>query len=156
MLRSLSLAVLALLVAEPSVAGANRRLLDLVRIEKGRFLYDQSSICELQVPGRTTSKFQMRTHAESPSQSVVSRDHFVSLVTQIEQTWALGIAQRASGLAPVEALRALSCTPLEQPIGTPDLELNVAMTVEGLQVEMTDTASAKKSRSVQTWAEVYK
>ena len=131
-----------------------RRLRDLVRVADGKFLYDDLALCELRLPGSTPPKFQIRSHAEAPSQGVVSRDHFVSLITQHEIIFGLGIAQVHPGISAMDAVRALRCTPLDAPIGTPDLELELSMTAEGMQVEVTDTAAGKKTRSVHTWKEL--
>jgi hypothetical protein len=46
-------------------------------------------------------------------------------------------------------------TELEQPIGTPDLEMNLFMTAEGMQIEFVNTGTGERSRNRMTWAEVY-
>jgi hypothetical protein len=82
----------------------------------------------------------------------VSRDNFVAMITQQEIVFGLASASRP-GITPMDAVRALQCSPLTSPIGTPDIQLRITMTQEGMQVEVTDTGSGKTSRSVQTWGE---
>ncbi len=145
--------ILFALAASASPAD-ERRLRDLVRVADGKLLYDDLALCELRLPGATPPKFQIRSHAEAPSQGVVSRDSFVSLITQHEIIFGLGIAQVHPGISAMDAVRALHCTPLDAPIGTPDLELRLSLTAEGMQVEVTDTAAGKTTRSVHTWKEL--
>ena len=40
-------------------------------------------------------------------------------------------------------------------IGTPDVELNLLMTNDGLQFELVNTADGTRSRWTSTWAEVF-
>jgi len=46
-------------------------------------------------------------------------------------------------------------TELAAPIGTPDVELNLIMTNEGLQFEWVNTADGQRRRWTSTWAEVF-
>jgi hypothetical protein len=128
----------------------------MVRVEDGRFVYDDLSLCHLNLPTGPGRKFQIRSHAEAPSQGVVSRDHFIAMVVQIEQTLAFGMAERAMGLlTAAQAMNVLDCDPLKEPIGTVDLELTTTMTPEGMQVEVKGTATGEVSRSTRTWKEMF-
>lgn len=40
-------------------------------------------------------------------------------------------------------------------VGTPDMELNLFMTDDGMQFEVVNTASGQRSRNTMTWAEVF-
>jgi hypothetical protein len=55
----------------------------------------------------------------------------------------------------LDFIQAVDFTELAAPIGTPDVELNLFMTNEGLQFEWVNTADGLRSRSTMTWAEVY-
>jgi hypothetical protein len=52
-------------------------------------------------------------------------------------------------------LQAVDFTELAAPIGTPDVELNLIMTNEGLQFEWVNTADGQRRRWTSTWAEVF-
>jgi hypothetical protein len=52
-------------------------------------------------------------------------------------------------------LQGLNYTELTAAIGTPDLDLNLVMTNEGMQLESVITASGERSRQTITWAEVF-
>jgi hypothetical protein len=52
-------------------------------------------------------------------------------------------------------LQGLDYTQLKAAIGTPDLELNLTMTNEGLQFEVVNTSSGQKTRQTQTWDQVF-
>jgi hypothetical protein len=157
MRRVSSVGAALLLVAIAAGASADspseRRLRDLVRVADGLFQYDDLAVCQLRLPGSESPKFQIRSQAQAPSKGVISRDQFVAMITQYELVIGLGLAQARPGVTPVQAAEALHCTPIAAAFGTPDLELRLTITAEGSQLEVTDTATGKKSRSVQTWDE---
>ena len=140
--------------APQAVAPQDSRLRDLVRVSDGRFLYDDLAVCELRLPYQTSPKFQIHSQAEAPSSGLVSRDNFVQIVTGHEIMFGLEMAQVRPGITPTDAVRALHCTPLASPIGTPDIELRLTMTADGIQTEATDTATGKKTRTLRTWEDV--
>ena len=48
-------------------------------------------------------------------------------------------------------LAAYESEDLDAPIGTPDLEISIVMTGEGIQVEIRNTLTNQVSRSTETW-----
>ena len=50
---------------------------------------------------------------------------------------------------------ALDIEEISEPIGTPDLEINIAATNAGLQIEFVSTADNQRRRVTQTWKEMY-
>jgi hypothetical protein len=52
-------------------------------------------------------------------------------------------------------LQHVDYTQLKAAIGTPDLELNLIMTNEGMQIEVANNSSGQKTRSTMTWEQVY-
>jgi len=52
-------------------------------------------------------------------------------------------------------LQALDYTELKSAIVTPDMELNLVVTNEGMQFEVVNTASGQRTRQTMTWEQVY-
>jgi len=153
-----TLAISIAAAASPAFAAdATERLQrDLVQVKDGKFVYDDLSICHLNLPSGPSNKFQIRSRASAPAAGVISRDRFVALVTATEVVLSLGMAEGASGAQTASrALGALDCDPLDAPIGAVDIELTTTMTAEGMQVEVTSTATNKVTRSTRTWQEIY-
>jgi hypothetical protein len=55
----------------------------------------------------------------------------------------------------LDFIQAVDFTELAAPIGTPDIELNLFMTDEGMQFEWVNTANGLRSRWTSTGAEIY-
>lgn len=156
-----ALALIALLAVDPAAAAdptdaATRRLSDLVRVQDRKFIYDDVALCMLAPPGGPASKLQIRSHAEAPSQGVMSRDQFVALISRIETEIALGMADAIPGIRPSQALDALQCAPLAATIGNADVEVVTTVTAEGLQIEIKDTRSGQTRRVSNTWRDLDK
>ena len=54
----------------------------------------------------------------------------------------------------MQALDALQCKQVEAAIGTVDFEVNIVMTGDGIQIEVTETASGQKQKQTTTWEQV--
>ena len=52
-------------------------------------------------------------------------------------------------------MQGLDYTQLKSAIGTPDLELNLVMTNEGMQLDVVNTASGQRTRQTMTWDQVF-
>lgn len=154
MSRLLCVAALAL---AGSRAGADP-LDSLVRIEDGKLLHTDTSLCTLDpsvVPGASKAyKLQIAVRSEAPARGVISRDNFVAYNTSLAIQLALSIADRIPGLKPSRALAALSCRTLESAIGEPDLRVETVMTKEGVQTSATNTHTGSVDRLVRTWDEI--
>jgi hypothetical protein len=85
----------------------------------------------------------------------MSRDNFVAITAQMMVVTFLTVYAEAYQVTARQFLQAVDFTELAAPIGTPDVELNLIMTNEGLQFEWVNTADGQRSRSTMTWAEVY-
>lgn len=158
--RVIGLAVSALILAASVpvfAAGAKDQLMpDLVQVEDGRFVYDDLSICQFNLPSGPSRKFQLRSQATAPSEGLLSRDRFVALIATTEYSLALAMSERAIGVQTFSrALGALDCDPLEEPIGTVDVEIKTTMTQDGMQVEVINTTTKEVTRSTRTWEEIY-
>ncbi len=113
--------------------------------QEGQFVIERFSICQLVRPaelgGGATEPFQVKSHAEAPAGGFISRDKFVVLFAE----------NLIEGLTPSQALSALRCRRIKEPIGDVDLEVNLHMTSDGMQVEAVDTATGKRDRQTRTW-----
>jgi len=139
--------------AEPEPGDARLRR-DLVRVEAGRLLYEDVSLCTLSAPGGAASRFQVHSRAEAPASETISRDVFVALISRIETELSLSMADAIPGIKPSQALAALECDQLAAPIGQVDLEIRTTVTAEGLQVEIEDTRTGTTSRYANLWKDL--
>jgi hypothetical protein len=151
--------LLALALAAAGAAGtarADERLLrDLVRVEAGKLVYEDVSLCTLAPPAGAASKFQVRSRAEAPATGTISRDAFVALISRIETELSLSMADAIPGITPSQALDALECEQLAAPIGKVDLEIRTTVSAEGLAVEIEDTRVGKTRRYASTWKQLH-
>ncbi len=129
---------------------------DLVMEQEGKFVIERFSICQLVRPaelgGGATEPFQVKSQAEAPAGGFISRDKFVVLFAETASSLRIDFAENLiAGLTPSQALSALRCRRIKEPIGDVDLEVNLHMTSDGMQVEAVDTATGKKDRQTRTW-----
>ncbi len=80
---------------------------------------------------------------------------FVLLSTQVHTTLLFGILSEAYQVSFSDFLDAYDSEPLDAPIGTPDLELNLVMSGGGVQVEVVNTATGERTRETTTWTDIF-
>jgi hypothetical protein len=156
-MRTLTLLFLASLFAPSLHAQEWRQQLrqDVVAVQGGKMVADEYDLVKIEVAGYEPVQLQMKVHAEAPATGFISRDNFVALMSQmVVMTFLLAYAE-AYQIPASQFLDAVDFTELSAPIGTPDIELNLFMTDEGLQFEWVDTADGRRSRWTSTWVEVY-
>lgn len=132
---------------------------DVVAEKDGTFTIDRLRICRLFRPkelgGGVTQPFQVKSHAEAPV-NVISRDNFVALLAELAVNLRVSFAKgHIEGMTPLQALTALRCKLIEAPIGNVDFEVQVHMNKDGIQLEVTETASGHKNRQTQLWDQVF-
>jgi hypothetical protein len=128
---------------------------DVVVIRGAKMIYDEVGLFKIKVAGYDTAQVQVKVHSEAPQGGLVSRDNFVSLTT-LMFTMTFTTAMAESYQVPAsQFLQGLDYTQLKSAIGTPDLELNLFMTNEGMQFEVVNTSSGQKTRQTQTWEQVF-
>jgi hypothetical protein len=128
---------------------------DLVVIRGGKMTADEYDLVKITVPGYEPVQLQVKVHAEAPAGGLVSRDNFVALTSQLVVVTFFTAFAEAYQVPAQQFIQAVDFTELAAPIGTPDVELNLYMTNEGLQFEWVNTADGQRSRWTSTWAEVY-
>jgi hypothetical protein len=128
---------------------------DFVVIRGGKMSYDKVGLYKLNVPGYQPAQVQVKVHSEAPQTGPVSRDNFVALTTlMVSMTFVTALSESYKVPAS-QFLQGLEYTDLNSTIGTPDLELNLIVTNEGLQLEITNTSSGQKHRETMTWDQVF-
>lgn len=154
-----ALAVAAVFAAFSSVASAqewrNELKSDVVVVRAGKMIIEEVGLYKLGVAGYQPSQVQVKIHSEAPVGGAIGRDNFVSLTTLTFTTVFLTALAEAYRVPASQFLEGVDYTELTNPIGTPDLELNLVMTNEGMQLEVVNTASGERTRHTMTWAEVF-
>ena len=150
--------VVLLLLAATSVRAQDWRAQlksDAVVIRSGKMLYDEVGMYKIKVAGYEPAQVQVKIHSEAPQGGVVSRDNFVSLTTLMFSMTFVAALSESYKVPASQFLQGLDYTQLKSAIGTPDLELNLIMTNEGMQLEVVNTSSGQKTRQTMTWEQVF-
>lgn len=159
-MRSRLLTVLTLvLLVTPTVAEGQaewRQFLrqDLVTQEGNNNVFETLELITLEVPGFEKSSFQVKTTGRAP-RDFMSRDNLVSLTSSTATAILLAVLAEGYQVSAIDLLEGVDSRPLLEPIGTPDLEITLNMTSEGVQFEILDTSDGSRTRTVQTWSEVF-
>ena len=143
----------------PALADSSSQLTtELVAEKDGKFTLDRVRLCQVFRPaelgGGVTPPFQVKAHMEAPT-TVISRDRFIALGTELAVGLRVNFASELiKELTPVQALEALQCKQVEAAIGTVDFEVSIVMTGDGMQIDITETASGKSQKQTTTWEQV--
>jgi hypothetical protein len=148
---------LLVVVALPARAQEWRTQLkaDLVTISSGKMTYSDVGLYKIEVPGYQTSQVQVKTHSEAPATGLISRDNFVGVTALMASTLSMGALAQGYQVAASDFMQHTDYTQLKSAIGTPDLELNLVMTDEGMQLEIANNSSGQKVRQTMTWEQVF-
>jgi len=128
---------------------------DLVEVQGDLIVWDHFVLERLEFAGAEPIQFQVKYHSEAPAEGVMSRDMFVALSTEANTILLFGILSEAYQVSFSDFLDAYDSEPLDAPIGTPDLELNLVMTGEGVQFEIVNTATGERTRETTTWTDIF-
>ena len=128
---------------------------DLVEIRDSTMVYNEIGLLKFSLPGYQTAQYQVKLHSESPVEGPMSRDNFVALTATTALTFLQTAFAQAYQVTAAQFLEAMDLTELEAPIGTPDLELNLVMTKQGMQFEFVNTTTGQRQRQTSTWEQVY-
>ncbi len=128
---------------------------DVVTLRAGKMVYDEVGLFKLDVPGFQPAQVQVKVHSEAPQGGLVSRDNFVGLTTSTFTTVFITALAESYQVSASQFMQGLDYTELKSAIGTPDMELNLVMTNEGMQLEVVNTSSGQKTRQTMTWDQVF-
>ena len=149
--------MLLVLAATPMSAQDWRAQLkaDAVVIRGGKMIYDEVGLYKIKVAGYEPAQVQVKVHSEAPQGGLVSRDNFVSLTTLMFSTTFIAALSESYKVSASQFIQGLDYTQQKTAIVTPDLELNLVMTNEGMQLEVVNTSSGQKTRQTMTWEQVF-
>src|SRR3989442_9126378 len=150
--------IMLLVLAASSVSAQDWRAqlkADAVVIRAGKMIYDEVGLYKIKVTGFEPAQVQVKVHSEAPQGALVSRDNFVSLTTLMYTMTFVAALAESYRVPASQFLQGLDYTQLKSAIGTPDLELNLTMTNEGMQFEVVNTSSGQKTRQTMTWEQVF-
>jgi len=128
---------------------------DLVEMRGDKMVIEDYALVKMSVQGQETNNLQVKLSAEAPKDGIISRDNFVNLTSMITYMSLLEIYAQAYQLSASEYFQAVDIEQIPNPIGTPDIELNLTATNAGLQIEFVSTADNQRRRVTQTWEEMY-
>jgi len=128
---------------------------DAVTVDSAKMAYNEVGLYKIQVPGYQNAQIQVKVHSEAPAHGLISRDNFVSLTTLMFTTVFMTSFAEAYQVPASQFLQGLDYTELQKAIGTPDMELNLVMTNEGMQLEVVNTSSGQRTRQTMTWEQVF-
>jgi hypothetical protein len=126
-----------------------------VVIRGTKMIYDEVGLYKLKVAAYDPAQVQVKVHSEAPQGGLVSRDNFVSLTTLMFTMTFVAAMAESYQVSASQFMQGLDYTQLKAAIGTPDLELNLTMTNEGMQFEVVNTSSGQKTRQTRTWEQVF-
>ena len=109
---------------------------DLVTIANGKMTLNDIGLYKIAVPGYQAAQYQVKIHSEAPAVGTISRDNFVSLTSMTASTVFITALAEGYRIAASDFMQHVDYTELKSAIGTPDLELNLTMTSEGIQFEI--------------------
>ena len=157
MRKALSTISLLLLTATSAQAQDWRDQLksDGVVMRGGKMLYDGVGLYRINVKGYAPAQVQVKVHSEAPQAGSVSRDNFVSLTTLMFSMTFVAALSEAYQVPASQFLTGLDYSQLKSAIGTPDLELNLVMTDEGMQLEVVNSPPGQSTRRTMTWEQVF-
>ncbi len=132
---------------------------DVVTKKGGKLTIDRFRVCQLVRPkalgGGVSEPFQVKSHVEAPT-DIISRDNFIALSTKVGINLRVSFAKaHIKGMTPYEALTALRCKVIDAPIGAVDFEAAIHMSKDGMQLEVTETATGNIERQTQLWSQVF-
>ena len=116
----------------------------LVKTVGSKMVLEDFELCSgaTQEDGSEQASIQVRTRSEAPKDGFISRDYFVAITSILK-------------VEILEQFEDIDCKTLQSPIGTPDLQINLVMTEEGLQVEVANTGTGQKTRNTVQWRELF-
>jgi hypothetical protein len=128
---------------------------DLVEFRDGKMIAEDYFIYTVSIPGTEEVSIQVKVYGEAPEDGIISRDKFVNLMTMISYQTLVTAFAESYQMSASDFMNAMDIEDLSDPIGTPDIEINLTATNQGMQIEFVNTATNQTRRSTSTWKEIY-
>lgn len=119
------------------------------------YVFEEYGIVKVAFAGNEPAEFQVKFSSEAPADGTISRDNFMGISAAHSIVLLLLVTSQSYEATMSEFLNAFDYTELDAPIGTPDYEINLRMTSEGMQTEFVNTVTDETFRIVETWEEYY-
>lgn len=128
---------------------------DLVEIQDGMMIIEDYALFKINLENYDPVSLQIKFRGEAPENGIVSRDKFVSVTTLTTYQVLYESFAQAYQVTSNQFSQATEIDDLANPIGTPDLEIGLFLTDEGMQIEFVNTSTGDRNRMTRTWEEVY-
>ena len=148
--------VLALAIVSPVISAAQMTWQeeisrDFVTIEGNKMVLRAFSLETIAVPGYEVNEFQVSYYMDAPVGGLISRDYFVAFSAVLSTMVLQTMMSEGYNVTAAEFLAAYDSETLLEPIGQPDLEINVYMTDRGYQLEIINTRTQEVTRMTEIW-----
>jgi hypothetical protein len=128
---------------------------ELVETRDDKMVIEDYFLYRINVEGFDERTLQTKIYGEAPTDGILSRDKFLSLTTLVSYQTLMAAFADSYQLSASEFWDAVEIEDLADPIGTPDIELNLIATDQGIQIELVNTATDQRRRFTTTWKEMY-
>lgn len=135
-------------------------LSDLVMVKDGKFMMDEYRVCQIVRPeamgGGTTLPIRVKRHVEAPSKGVISRDNFIRITDEVLNSISISVVeQMIEGIKASQAMQALQCGQVFQPIPNVDYEVNLIMSSTGMQLSIDEKGTGEKMEQSVPWNQLF-
>lgn len=133
---------------------------DWVEERDGWFMVERYALCEISLPaalggGTPFRSFQASILSEAPAEGLLSRDHFVAISVRMMTEARATIAGSIPGMTVKQAYDALRCrSELHPAKERNDYELEIRMTLQGVETALTDNALITVTKVNQSWPDI--
>ncbi len=117
---------------------------DLVKKDEGKMTITRYDMYKGDSEGEKVT-MQVKLAADCPESAGISRDNFVAYTMAAYMSFLQGLAEGDE----------YSTETMDEPIGKPDLEVNIRFTKDGFQVEGINNKNSEKTNVTQKWSDVF-
>ncbi len=128
---------------------------DLVIIENDMMVMESFSLDRIKLPEYEPLELQIAYRSEAPTSGFISRDNFVAASSVISAGLVQALFAEALNITASEFFTNYKSQEISQPIGKPDIQINIYMTNDGFQIEIVNTSTDEKTRTTETWDRVF-
>lgn len=133
---------------------------DIVKVENGKFVMEEYRLCQIIRPeslgGGATLPIRVKRHVEAPAKGVISRDNFIRLTDEVLNGLGISLVeQMMKGITASQAIQALQCGQVFQPITNVDYEIDLNMDANGMKLSILEKGTGEKSESSVPWDQLF-
>jgi len=147
--------VVGLIFSIPSILHAqdwrDKLRADLVVERDDKMVIEKYAIERVDLPGSAPVELQVKYYMETARDGAISRDNFIHLSAHYGATALQAMLAEDHDVSAAAFLAAYDSENLDAPTGTPDLEISIVITGDGVEIEIRNTSSNEVSRITETW-----